>query len=83
MVFIDSNGEEIITINELFRSKKFVRAKDSSYFLFLDYNTGKKEIWTFVDNLFMYIPIGTNIQKIKEIVSNSGWCKKVNDNYDV
>lgn len=78
MVFIGKNGEEIITITELFQRKKFISA-ENGYFLFYDNSTNKKETWTFIDNLFMYIPFNTDVEKISEIFSNCGWCKKVDD----
>ena len=76
MVFIGRNGEEFITITELFKRKKFISA-NNGYFLFFDNITSKKEKWVFVDNLFMYIPFNTDAEKINEILTNYGWCKKV------
>ena len=77
MVFFDKNGQEFVTITELFNRKKFLKATNN-YFLFFDYDTCKKETWTFTENLVNYIPFETDGEKIKEILSNCGWCKKVN-----
>ena len=76
MRFIDKNGQEIITINELFSNKKFIRGTES-YFLFFDYITNEEEKWTFINDLFFRIPTYTSKEKMKEILENYGWCKKV------
>lgn len=78
MVFIDRNGQEIVTITELFETKKFISARDN-YFIFFNLYTNQEEMWTFTDNLFMHIPFPMEIDRIKEICESCGWCKKVEE----
>ena len=76
MRFIGKNGQEFVTINELFISKKFIKSVNS-YFVFFDYTSGKEEVWTFIDSLMQHIPYDIDIKKMNEIVSDCGWCKKI------
>ena len=46
-------------------------------FIFFNLCSNQKEMWTFIDNLFMHIPFSIEIDKLKEIFDNCGWCKKV------
>lgn len=74
MHFLDREGQKIITIDELFRTKIFIRATNSFY-LFTDKE--KKEVWTFIDRLSNYIPIDTSAEERKKIVEQTGWCKEI------
>ena len=78
MLFIDRNGQEIITIRQLFRTKQF-KCGRNSYYLFVDTKTHEEEIWTFIDNLTELIPINTSLKRAREIYEACGWCQKVSN----
>jgi len=74
MRFIDKTGQQIVTIEELFETKKFLKAINCCFY-FCDVELGKEEKWVFIDNLSEHIPIDS--QQIKEVISYCGWCKRI------
>lgn len=78
MRFVDRKGQEVITVRELFRSKKFLRGINE-YYLFIDHVTQEKEIWTFVECLSELIPFNIGIDNLKEILLHCGWCRKIEE----
>ena len=76
MNFVNREGKKLITIRELFRTKKPLGGINGYYF-FLDTNTQEGEVWTFLKSLSGQFPLNTSEEEIKEIVSACGWCRQL------